>query len=105
MDQVYDETKVRNKQREFARMNVSYMITSKRKLQRLVAEKVVTGWDDPRMPTISGMRRLGFTPTSIKNFIERVGVAKRENLIDIQLLEFFVREDLNKISTLSLIHI
>ncbi|UBB90934.1 glutamine--tRNA ligase/YqeY domain fusion protein [Candidatus Kaistella beijingensis] len=99
LDQVYDETKVRNKQREFARMNVSYMITSKRKLQRLVAEKVVTGWDDPRMPTISGMRRLGFTPTSIKKFIERVGVAKRENLIDIQLLEFFVREDLNKIST------
>jgi len=75
------------------------MITSKRKLQRLVAEKAVTGWDDPRMPTISGMRRLGYTPTSIKNFIERVGVAKRENLIDIQLLEFFVREDLNKIST------
>ena len=99
LDQVYDESKVRNKQREFARMNVSYMITSKRKLQRLVTEGVVTGWDDPRMPTISGMRRLGFTPTSIKNFIERVGVAKRENLIDIQLLEFFVREDLNKIST------
>ena len=99
LDQVYDEERVRNKQREFARMNVSYMITSKRKLQRLVAEKVVTGWDDPRMPTISGMRRLGFTPTAIKNFIERVGVAKRENLIDIQLLEFFVREDLNKIAT------
>ena len=99
LDQVYDENSVRNKQREFARMNVSYMITSKRKLQRLVAEKTVTGWDDPRMPTISGMRRLGFTPKAIKNFIERVGVAKRENLIDIQLLEFFVREDLNKIST------
>ena len=99
LDQVYDEKLVRNKQREFARMNVSYMITSKRKLQRLVAEKTVTGWDDPRMPTISGMRRLGFTPKAIKNFIERVGVAKRENLIDIQLLEFFVREDLNKIST------
>lgn len=99
LDQVYDENLVRNKQREFARMNVSYMITSKRKLQRLVAEKVVTGWDDPRMPTISGMRRLGYTPKAIKNFIERVGVAKRENLIDIQLLEFFVREDLNKIST------
>lgn len=99
LDQVYDPSKVRNKQREFARMNVTYMITSKRKLQRLVAEKAVTGWDDPRMPTISGMRRLGYTPTSIKNFIERVGVAKRENLIDIQLLEFFVREDLNKIST------
>ena len=99
LDQVYDEELVRNKQREFARMNVSYMITSKRKLQRLVAENAVTGWDDPRMPTISGMRRLGFTPTSIKNFIDRVGVAKRENLIDIQLLEFFVREDLNKIAT------
>ncbi len=99
LDQVYAQDTVRNKQREFARMNVSYMITSKRKLQRLVAEKAVTGWDDPRMPTISGMRRLGFTPSSIKNFIERVGVAKRENLIDIQLLEFFVREDLNKIAT------
>ena len=99
LDQVYDKNRVRNKQREFARMNVSYMITSKRKLQRLVAEKVVTGWDDPRMPTISGMRRLGYTPKAIKKFIERVGVAKRENLIDIQLLEFFVREDLNKIST------
>ena len=99
LDQVYEENTVRNKQREFARMNVSYMITSKRKLQRLVAEKAVSGWDDPRMPTISGMRRLGFTPASIINFIERVGVAKRENLIDIQLLEFFVREDLNKVAT------
>ncbi|WHF53127.1 glutamine--tRNA ligase/YqeY domain fusion protein [Chryseobacterium gotjawalense] len=99
LDQVYVNDTTRNKQREFARMNVSYMITSKRKLQRLVAENAVTGWDDPRMPTISGMRRLGFTPASIKNFIERVGVAKRENLIDIQLLEFFVREDLNKIAT------
>ena len=96
LDQVYDEGKIRNKQREFARMNVSYMITSKRKLLRLVNENIVTGWDDPRMPTISGMRRRGFTPVSIRNFIERVGVAKRENLIDIQLLEFFVREDLNK---------
>lgn len=99
LDQVYDAEKTRNKQREFARMNVSYMITSKRKLQRLVEENAVMGWDDPRMPTISGMRRLGFTPTSIKKFIDRVGVAKRENLIDIQLLEFFVREDLNKIAT------
>ena len=99
LDQVYTEGNVRNKQREFARMNVTYMITSKRKLQRLVAEGVVTGWDDPRMPTVSGLRRKGYTPASIRNFIERVGVAKRENLIDIQLLEFFVREDLNKIST------
>lgn len=98
LDQVYDGQKLRNKQREFARMNVSYMITSKRKLQRLVAEGFVNGWDDPRMPTVSGLRRKGYTPASIRNFIERVGVAKRENLIDIQLLEFFVREDLNKIA-------
>jgi len=99
LDQVYDESLVRNKQREFARMNVTYMVTSKRKLQRLVAENVVTGWDDPRMPTISGMRRLGYTPKAIREFIDRVGVAKRENLINIQLLEFCVREDLNKIAT------
>lgn len=98
LDQVYDENKVKPKQREFARMNVTYLITSKRKLQKLIAENVVTGWDDPRMPTISGMRRKGYTPTSIRNFIEKVGVAKRENLIDIQLLEFCVREDLNKIA-------
>lgn len=98
LDQVYENGTIRNKQREFARMNVSYMITSKRKLLRLVNDGVVTGWDDPRMPTISGLRRKGYTPTSIRNFIDRVGVAKRENLIDIQLLEFFVREDLNKIA-------
>lgn len=99
LDQVYDNQLIRNKQREFARMNVTYMITSKRKLQRLVNEGAVTGWDDPRMPTISGMRRLGYTPTAIRNFIEKVGVSKRENLIDIRLLEFCVREDLNKIAT------
>ncbi len=99
LEQVYDDTKIAPKQREFARMNVSYMVTSKRKLQRLVAEGIVTGWDDPRMPTISGMRRLGYTPASIRNFIEKVGVAKRENLIDIKLLEFCVREDLNKVAT------
>lgn len=99
LDQVYDNQLIRNKQREFARMNVSYMITSKRKLQRLVNEEITTSWDDPRMPTISGMRRLGYTPTAIRNFIEKVGVSKRENLIDIRLLEFCVREDLNKIAT------
>ncbi len=98
LEQVSDKSKIQPKQREFARMNVSYLITSKRKLQRLVAEGVVTGWDDPRMPTISGMRRKGFTPTSIRNFIDKVGVAKRENLISIQLLEFCVREDLNKVA-------
>ncbi|MCT4120854.1 glutamine--tRNA ligase/YqeY domain fusion protein [Elizabethkingia anophelis] len=96
LEQVRDENKVAPKQREFARMNVTYMITSKRKLQKLIAENVVTGWDDPRMPTVSGLRRKGYTAESIRNFIERIGVAKRENLIDIQLLEFFVREDLNK---------
>lgn len=96
LDQVYDENQLRNKQREFARMNVSYMITSKRKLHKLIDENIVTGWDDPRMPTISGLRRRGYTPAAIRNFIERVGVAKRENLIDIQLLEFCIREDLNK---------
>lgn len=96
LDQVYDENQLRNKQREFARMNVSYMITSKRKLHKLIDENIVTGWDDPRMPTLSGLRRRGYTPAAIRNFIERVGVAKRENLIDIQLLEFCIREDLNK---------
>ncbi len=98
LEQVADESKNKPKQREFARMNVTYMITSKRKLQRLVAEGVTNGWDDPRMPTISGLRRKGYTATAIRNFIERVGVAKRENLIDIQLLEFSVREDLNKVA-------
>jgi glutaminyl-tRNA synthetase len=84
------------KQREFARLNLSYTIMSKRKLLRLVQEGIVNGWDDPRMPTISGLRRRGYTPNSIRNFIEKVGVAKRENVIDVALLEFCAREDLNK---------
>lgn len=84
------------KQREFARLNLSYTIMSKRKLLKLVDEQIVFGWDDPRMPTISGLRRRGYTPNSIKKFIETVGVAKRENVIDVSLLEFCVREDLNK---------
>ena len=84
------------KQREFARLNLSYTIMSKRKLLKLVEDKVVSGWDDPRMPTISGLRRRGYTPTSIRNFVEKVGVAKRDNSIDVSLLEFCVREDLNK---------
>jgi glutaminyl-tRNA synthetase len=87
------------KQREFARLNLSYTIMSKRKLLKLVEEGVVTGWDDPRMPTISGLRRRGYTPSSIRHFIERVGVAKRDNVIDVSLLEFCVREDLNKTTT------
>ena len=84
------------KQREFARLNLSYTIMSKRKLLQLVEHGVVTGWDDPRMPTISGLRRRGYTPAAIRKFIETVGVAKRENVIDVSLLEFCVREDLNK---------
>ncbi|MFM8450837.1 MAG: glutamine--tRNA ligase/YqeY domain fusion protein [Haliscomenobacter sp.] len=85
-----------SRQIEFARMNVAYMITSKRKLLKLVQEKFVSGWDDPRMPTISGMRRRGYPPASIVNFCERAGVAKRDNVIEIELLEFSVREILNK---------
>jgi glutaminyl-tRNA synthetase len=84
------------KQREFARLNLNYTIMSKRKLLNLVEEGVVSGWDDPRMPTISGLRRRGYTPKSIKKFINNVGVAKRDNIIDVSLLEFCVREDLNK---------
>jgi glutaminyl-tRNA synthetase len=84
------------KQREFARLNLSYTIMSKRKLLKLVEENVVSGWNDPRMPTISGLRRRGYTPNSIRKFIEKVGVAKRENVIDVSLLEFCIREDLNK---------
>ena len=78
------------KQREFARMNLNYTVTSKRKLMQLVQNKIVSGWDDPRMPTISGLRRRGYTAASLKNFIQAVGVAKRENLIDVSLLEFCV---------------
>ena len=84
------------KQREFSRLNLSYTIMSKRKLMRLVEKGAVSGWDDPRMPTISGLRRRGYTPASIRNFIETVGVSKRENVIDVALLEFKIREDLNK---------
>jgi glutaminyl-tRNA synthetase len=85
-------------QYEFARLNMTYTVMSKRKLLQLVNEDYVTGWDDPRMPTISGMRRRGYTPESIRIFAEKVGVAKRENLIDVSLLEFCVREHLNKIA-------
>lgn len=88
-----------SKQYEFARLNLNYTITSKRKLLQLVTEKKVSGWDNPRMPTISGMRRRGFTPESIRNFCEKIGVAKRDNLIDASLLEFCVREDLNQKAT------
>jgi len=93
MDTVY-----RPRQYEFARLNLSYTVMSKRKLLELVNEKFVNGWDDPRMPTVSGLRRRGYTPESIRNFADRVGIAKRENVIDVGLLEFSVREHLNKIA-------
>ncbi|MFC4689214.1 glutamine--tRNA ligase/YqeY domain fusion protein [Dokdonia genika] len=96
LDQVYTGEDLRPKQREFARLNLNYTIMSKRKLLKLVEEGVVSGWDDPRMPTISGLRRRGYTPTSIRNFIDAVGVAKRENVIDVALLEFHIRQDLNR---------
>lgn len=85
-------------QYEFARLNMTYTVMSKRKLLQLVNEKYVAGWDDPRMPTLSAVRRRGYTPESIREFCEKIGVAKRENLIDVGLLEFCVREHLNKIS-------
>ncbi len=88
-----------SKQYEFARLSLSYAITSKRKLLQLVNEKYVSGWDDPRMPTISGMRRRGYTPEAIREFCDRIGIAKRDNLIDVSLLEFCVREHLNKTAT------
>lgn len=96
LDQIYDSTKVRPKQREFARRNLSHTVVSKRKLLQLVTEGHVKGWDDPRMSTISGMRRRGYTPAAIRNFADTIGIAKRTNLIDVSLLEFCVREDLNK---------
>ena len=96
LDQIYDDSKVRPHQYEFARLNLNYTVMSKRKLLQLVQENIVNGWDDPRMPTISGLRRRGYTPNSIRKFCESIGVAKRENIIDFSLLEFCLRDDLNK---------
>ncbi|MBB1139419.1 glutamine--tRNA ligase/YqeY domain fusion protein [Myroides sp. WP-1] len=98
LDQVVEGENIRPKQREFARRNLSHTVVSKRKLAKLVAEGHVTGWDDPRMSTISGLRRRGYTPASIRNYADTIGIAKRDNLIDVSLLEFCVREDLNKIA-------
>jgi glutaminyl-tRNA synthetase len=98
LDQVYDSNKIRPKQREFARRNLSHTVVSKRKLAQLVEQNIVNGWDDPRMPTISGLRRRGYTPESIRNFVDTIGIAKRDNLIDVSLLEFHVREHLNKLA-------
>lgn len=96
LDQIYDNASMRPKQREFARRNLSHTVVSKRKLLQLVQEGHVKGWDDPRMSTISGLRRRGYTPDSIKNFADTIGIAKRTNLVDVSLLEFCVREDLNR---------
>jgi len=96
LDQIYDDNKIRPKQREFARRNLSHTVVSKRKLQQLVKEKHVESWDDPRMSTISGLRRRGYTANSLRNFANTIGIAKRDNLIDISVLEFCIREDLNK---------
>lgn len=98
LDQVYVDTKLRPKQREFARRNLSYTVMSKRKLLQLVEEGYVNGWDDPRMPTISGLRRRGYTPKSIRDFSETAGIAKRDNITDIALLEFHIKNELNKIA-------
>ena len=96
LDQLPPSDALQPYQREFARLNISYTVTSKRKLAQLVEEKHVYGWDDPRMPTISGMRRRGYPPKALINFVNKAGISKRENVIDVSLLEFCVREELNK---------
>ena len=98
LDQLVEKTKLRPKQREFARLNLSHTITSKRKLMFLVNKGIVSGWDDPRMPTISGLRKRGFPPEALKEFVRLAGVAKRENIIEASLLEYCAREELNKTS-------
>ena len=98
LDQLVETNKTRPKQREFARLNLSHTITSKRKLMFLVEKGIVSGWDDPRMPTISGLRRRGYPPSALREFVRLAGVAKRENIIEASLLEFCAREELNKTS-------
>lgn len=98
LDQIAEPGQSRPRQIEFARLNLSYTIMSKRKLLELVEGNFVNGWDDPRMPTISGLRRRGYTPASLRLFSDRIGLAKRENIIDVGLLEWAVREDLNKVA-------
>ncbi|WP_439487295.1 glutamine--tRNA ligase/YqeY domain fusion protein [Algoriphagus sp.] len=99
LDQIYDPARLRPKQREFARRNLSYTVMSKRKLLELVQSKTVSGWDDPRMPTISGLRRRGYTPESIRKFSDLSGISKRDSVTDVSLLEYCIREDLNKTAT------
>lgn len=96
LDQLPSSNDLRPYQREFARLNLSYTVTSKRKLAQLVDDHLVSGWDDPRMPTISGMRRRGYPPQALINFVTTAGISKRENVIDVSLLEYCVREELNK---------
>ena len=98
LDKLVEPNKIRPKQREFARLNLSHTITSKRKLMFLVEKGIVSGWDDPRMPTISGLRRRGYPPSALREFVRLAGVAKRENIIEASLLEFCAREELNKTS-------
>jgi glutaminyl-tRNA synthetase len=98
LDQVAVPDRIRPKQREFARRNLSHTVVSKRKLLFLVEQGIVGGWDDPRMPTISGYRRRGFTPEAIRNFAETIGIAKRDNVVDVALLDFHIREHLNAIA-------
>ncbi len=98
LDQLVEDEHYRPRQTEFARLNLSYTVMSKRKLLQLVKENYVNGWDDPRMPTVSGMRRRGYTPGSLRNFADTIGIAKRDNVIDVALLEHAVREDLNKVA-------
>ncbi|MFC2096126.1 glutamine--tRNA ligase/YqeY domain fusion protein [Bacteroidota bacterium] len=98
LNHLYTEGTIRPTQIEFARLNLSYTIMSKRKLLQLVEENLVKGWDDPRMPTITGLRRRGFTPASIRKFADTIGVAKRDNVIDVALLEHSLRDDLNKVT-------
>ena len=98
LDQLAEAGRPRPRQIEFARLNLSYTVMSKRKLLEMVEKNLVSGWDDPRMPTISGLRRRGYTPESIRQFADRIGIAKRDNVIDVGLLEFSVREHLNKIT-------
>ncbi|SDR85959.1 glutaminyl-tRNA synthetase [Gillisia sp. Hel1_33_143] len=96
LEKIDTQAKLKPKQREFARRNLSHTVVSKRKLLQLVEKGIVNSWNDPRMPTISGLRRRGYTPSSIRKFADTIGIAKRENIIDVSLLEFCIREDLNK---------
>jgi len=96
LEKIDTKGKLKPKQREFARRNLSHTVVSKRKLLQLVEKGIVSSWNDPRMPTISGLRRRGYTPSSIRKFADTIGIAKRENIIDVSLLEFCIREDLNK---------